>query len=102
MNQTAENISFTPGDPAFRPNPYPPYKPLLAAPPRLLDLFGPVATVTRYADVTAVQRDYAHFSSARPRDPNEPNDEGPCADARTLLISDPPLHTQLRRLRSSD
>ena len=102
MNQAAENIYFNPWDPAFRANPYPHYKPLLAAPPRILDMFGPVAMVTRYADVTAVLRDHAHFSSVRPRDPNEPNDEGPFAGARTMLFSDPPLHTRLRRLVSRD
>lgn len=98
MNQAAENIYFNPWDPAFRANPYPHYKPLLAGPPRILDLFGPTAMVTRYADVTAVLRDHAHFSSVRPRDPNEPHDEGPFAGARTMLFSDPPLHTRLRRL----
>ena len=102
MNQAAENIYFNPWDPAFRANPYPHYKPLLAGPPRILDLFGPTAMVTRYADVTAVLRDHAHFSSVRPRDPNEPNDEGPFAGARTMLFSDPPLHTRLRRLVSRD
>ncbi len=102
MNQAAENIYFNPWDPAFRANPYPHYKPLLAGPPRILDLFGPTAMVTRYADVTAALRDHAHFSSVRPRDPSEPNDEGPFAGARTVLFSDPPVHTRLRRLISRD
>ncbi|HXM89723.1 MAG TPA: cytochrome P450, partial [Candidatus Acidoferrum sp.] len=102
MNQAAENIYFNPWDPAFRANPYPHYKPLLAGPPRILDLFGPTAMVARFADVTAVLRDHAHFSSVRPRDPNETNDEGPFAGARTMLFSDPPLHTRLRRLVSRD
>ena len=101
MNQAAENIYFNPWDPAFRANPYPYYQPLLAGPPRILDLFGPTAMVARYADVTAVLRDHARFSSVRPRDPNEPND-GPFAGARTMLFSDPPLHTRLRRLVSRD
>ena len=43
--------------------------------------------VTRYADVTTALRDHAHFSSVRPRDPNEPHDEGPFAGARTMLFS---------------
>ncbi len=102
MNQAAEQIYFNPWDPAFRANPYPHYKPLLAGPPRILDLFGPTAMVTRYADVTTALRDHAHFSSVRPRDPNETNDEGPFAGARTMLFSDPPLHTRLRRLVSRD
>ena len=102
MNQAAENIYFNPWDPAFRANPYPHYKPLLAGPPRILDLFGPTAMVTRFADVTAVLRDHAHFSSVRPRDPSEPPNEGPFAGARTMLFSDPPMHTRLRRLVSRD
>ena len=102
MNQVAENICFNPWDPAFRANPYPHYKPLLAGPPRILDLFGPTAMVTRFADVTAVLRDHAHFSSVRPRDPSEPPNEGPFAGARTMLFSDPPMHTRLRRLVSRD
>jgi vitamin D3 1,25-hydroxylase len=102
VNQAAENIYFNPWDPAFRANPYPHYRPLLAGPPRILDLFGPTAMVTRYADVTAVLRDHAHFSSVRPRDPSEPPNEGPFAGARTMLFSDPPMHTRLRRLVSRD
>ena len=102
MNQAAENIYFNPWDPAFRANPYPHYRPLLAGPPRILDLFGPVGMITRYADVTAVLRDHAHFSSERPRDPLEPADQGPFAGARTMLFSDPPMHTRLRRLVSRD
>ena len=102
MNQAAENIYFNPWDPAFRANPYPHYKPLLAGPPRILDLFGPTAMVTRFADVTAVLRDHAHFSSVRPHDPSEPPNEGPFAGARTMLFSDPPMHTRLRRLVSRD
>ncbi len=102
MNQAAENIYFNPWDPAFRANPYPHYQPLLAGPPRILDLFGATGMVARYTDVTAVLRDHAHFSSVRPRDPSEPPNEGPFAGARTMLFSDPPMHTRLRRLVSRD
>src|SRR5579863_10090222 len=102
MNQAAESIYFNPWDPAFRANPYPHYKPLLAGPPRVLDLFGPVGMITRYADVTAVLRDHAHFSSERPPNPDEIADQGPFAGARTMLFSDPPMHTRLRRLVSRD
>ncbi|MGB8411878.1 MAG: cytochrome P450 [Candidatus Binatus sp.] len=98
----SQNFYFNPWDENFRANPYPHYKPLLAGPPRIIDLFGPVAMVTRYADVMAVLRDHAHFSSERPRDPSEPPNEGPFAGARTMLFSDPPTHTRLRRLVSRD
>ncbi len=99
---SAQDFYFNPWDENFRANPYPHYKPLLAGPPRILDLFGPTAMVTRYADVMAVLRDHAHFSSERPRDPAEPPNEGPFAGARTMLFSDPPTHTRLRRLVSRD
>ena len=102
MNQAAENVYFNPWDPAFRANPYPHYRPLLAGPPRILDLFGPTAMVARFADVNSVLRDHIHFSSVRPRDPSEPPNEGPFAGARTMLFSDPPMHTRLRRLVSRD
>jgi pimeloyl-[acyl-carrier protein] synthase len=102
MNQAEENIYFNPWDPAFRANPYPYYKPLLSGPPRILDLFGPTAMVARYADVTAVLRDHARFSSVRPPMPGDIADQGPFAGARTMLFSDPPLHTRLRRLVSRD
>ena len=102
MNQAGENVYFNPWDPAFRANPYPYYKPLLAGPPRILDLFGPTGMVARFADVNSVLRDHAHFSSVRPRDPSEPPNEGPFAGARTMLFSDPPMHTRLRRLVSRD
>ena len=102
MNQAAENFYFNPWDPAFRANPYPHYRPLLAGPPRILDLFGPIGMVTRYADVTAVLRDHAHFSSERSPNPDEIADQGPFAGARTMLFSDPPMHTRLRRLVSRD
>jgi cytochrome P450 len=102
MNQAAEKVYFNPWDPAFRANPYPHYRPLLAGPPRILDLFGPTGMIARYADVTAVLRDHAHFSSVRPPDPSDPPNDGPFGGARTMLFSDPPMHTRLRRLVSRD
>jgi cytochrome P450 len=98
----SQDFYFNPWDGNFRANPYPHYKPLLAGGPRILDLFGPTAMVARYADVTAVLHDHAHFSSERPRGPFEPPNEGPFAGARTMLFSDPPMHTRLRRLVSRD
>jgi len=101
MSKQNDAVYFNPWDPAFRANPYPHYKPLLEGPPRILDLFGPTSMVARYADVTAVLRDHARFSAVRPRDPNMP-DEGPFKGAITMLTSDPPIHTRLRRLVSRD
>ncbi len=41
----AEQIYFNPWDEAFRANPYPYYKPLMTGPPRLLNVFLPMALV---------------------------------------------------------
>ncbi len=101
MTQAADGIYFNPWDAEFRANPYPHYQPLLAGPPRILDLFGQAVMVARYADVTAVLRDHQRYSSARPPDP-ELADQGPFAGAVTMLFSDPPIHTRLRRLVSRD
>ena len=57
----AEQIYFNPWDEAFRANPYPYYKPLMTGPPRLLNVFLPMALVARYADCAAVLRDHEHF-----------------------------------------
>lgn len=92
---------FNPWDTSFRDNPYPSYKLLLDGPPRKLDLFGPVALVARYADVTAILRDHQCFSSVRARSP-EIREEGPFRGATTMLFADPPVHSRLRRLVSRD
>ncbi len=101
MTAAADQIYFNPWDPAFRANPYPHYKPLLDGAPRILDLFGPTAMIARYADVVAVLRDHARFSSVQPKIPDMP-DQGPFLGATTMLFSDPPVHTRLRRLVSRD
>src|SRR5262249_32025177 len=62
MNESATPIRFNPWDPDFRSNPYPFYKPLLEGPPRMIDLFGPVALVARFADVSAMLKDNQRFS----------------------------------------
>jgi cytochrome P450 len=93
---------FNPWDPEFRANPYPHYKALVAGPPRLIDLAGgPVAIVARYADVDSALRDHKHFSNVRPANLLIAQ-RGPFAGALTMLTSDPPVHTRLRRLVSRD
>jgi cytochrome P450 len=101
MSTQPAEIYFNPWDTSFRDNPYPHYKRLLDGPPRKLDLFGPTALVARYDDVTAVLRDHQRFSSVQMR-PSEMRDEGPFRGATTMLFSDPPVHTRLRRLVSRD
>jgi cytochrome P450 len=101
MTTAADTPYFNPWDPAFRANPYPHYKPLFEGPPRILNLFEPAAMIARYADVVAVLRDHARFSSVQPKIPDMP-DQGPFLGATTMLFSDPPVHTRLRRLVSRD
>lgn len=100
MSQAAE-LSFNPWDLAFRANPYPFYRQLVAGRPRLIDLFGPTALIARFADVTAVLKDQQRFSSTQLRSPDMVA-EGPFAGATTMLFADPPVHTRLRRLVSRD
>ncbi|MGH7916304.1 MAG: cytochrome P450, partial [Candidatus Binataceae bacterium] len=62
MAAVLESITFNPWDPAFRVNPYPYYRPLVAGPPYLLNLFIPMALVGRYAEAAAIIRDHERFS----------------------------------------
>ena len=96
----AEQIFFNPWNEAFRANPYPYYKPLIAKPPQLLNVFVPMALVARYADCVAVLRDHEHFSSVPPRLPFLEERISVFGDAPRVLFSDPPIHTRLRRLVS--
>ncbi len=106
VNQTVatDELYFNPWDPDFRANPYPHYKALYATAPRKIESFFPIALIARYADVSAVLRDHQHFSSVqieRPEleDPDDPFGKG---RLRTMLFSDPPDHSRLRRLVSRD
>ncbi len=122
-----QEIYFNQWDPEFRANPYPHYKPMLAGPPRiinitipatpeLLKMFGiegagikeiplPTGLATRYQDCLAILRDPEHFSSARPaqaKDVDSMEQRGPFKGATTMLFADPPVHTRLRKLVSRD
>jgi cytochrome P450 len=101
MNQAAAPIQFNPWDSDFRSNPYPFYQQLLSGPPRLMELFGPVGLIARFADVSAVLKDYQRFSSVESR-PKDREDRGPFRGATTMLFADPPVQTRLRRLVSRD
>jgi cytochrome P450 len=95
-------IYFNPWDKSFRDNPYPHYRALLDGSPRIINLFGqPAVIVTRYADVTAILRDHARFSSVQKISP-EVRQRGLFRGAATMLFSDPPVQTRLRRLVSRD
>jgi cytochrome P450 len=102
MEAQSTGIYFNPWDKSFRDNPYPYYSALLDGSPRTIDLFGqPAVIVTRYADVTAILRDHARFSSVQQLSP-EVRQRGLFRGAATMLFSDPPVQTRLRRLVSRD
>jgi cytochrome P450 len=102
MDHPPNSVYFNPWDLGFRANPYPHYHAMLSGPPKTFDLMGVTAVlVARYRDVTALLRDHAHFSSTRPLIRERP-DQGPFKGAATMLFSDPPVHTRLRRLVSRD
>src|SRR5208337_3706042 len=100
MSEPAAELYFNPWDEAFRANPYPHYRPLLEGPPRILNLFMPMALVARYADVVRVLRDHEHFSSVPPRTPLIEERIKVFGDTPRVLFADPPVHTRLRRLVS--
>ncbi len=56
-------------------------------------------SVHRYADIVAATRDVATFSSARGISFEEPTDEDMAA-RRTIIDTDPPDHTKLRKILS--
>ncbi|MGH7934637.1 MAG: cytochrome P450 [Candidatus Binataceae bacterium] len=95
-----EQIYFNPWDPAYRANPYPYYKPLLAGPPRLLNLFIPMALIARWADAVPILRDHERFSSVPPHSPFIEERLRTFGDAPRIVFSDPPVHTRLRRVVS--
>jgi cytochrome P450 len=104
MSEATEQIYFNQWDPAFRANPYPYYKFLHGRPPFALprtEPMPPMVLVGRYRDVVAALRDHPHFSSVQQFPPGfEPR--GPFRGATTMLFSDPPVHTRLRKLVSRD
>ncbi|MGH7781193.1 MAG: cytochrome P450, partial [Candidatus Binataceae bacterium] len=99
---TEQAYYFNPWDPEFRANPYPHYPALLSGPPRVTILPGaPFVLVARYHDAIAVMRNHAQFSSVGPPPPPDQY-QGPFANSKNVLGSDPPDHTRLRRLVSRD
>src|SRR5580693_10728806 len=56
-------------------------------------------SVHRYADIVTASRDVATFSSARGISFEEPTDEDMAA-RRTIIDTDPPDHTKLRKIVS--
>src|SRR5260370_3715041 len=97
----ADQIAYNPFDPSFHADPYPHSRQVLAGPPRRVVTGSPVVLVARYADVVAVTRDHANFSSALPQYAVS-RGGNPFGGAMTLPFADPPAHTRLRRLVARD
>jgi cytochrome P450 len=95
-------LSFNPWDENFRRNPYSFYRPLRMSPPPVLRFFIPVAVISRYADVSATLRDQTRFSSIPIRNRMTTETAEVFGDAPTIISSDPPIHTRLRKLVSRD
>ena len=100
--ETSQDIYFNPWDENFRANPYPHYRPLLAGPLRIIDMGFKFALCARYADVRAVLTDHTAFSSVVPKGLAFDEQTKIFGDAPTMLGSDPPTQTRLRRLVSRD
>lgn len=99
----SSDFYFNPIDLAFRDNPYPHYSKLLEGAPRKFTLFMPTTLAARYDDCVAILRDHERFSNSPPRNSLVDmlrKEYGPFAGAPTMLDSDPPVHTRLRRLVS--
>ena len=88
--QTPQDFYFNPWDENFRANPYPHYRPLLAGPPRVLDMGYKLALCARYADVRAILMDHATFSSVLPKGVGFDEQTKVFGDTPTMLGSDPP------------
>lgn len=98
----AAGLSFNPWDENFRRDPYSFYQPLRMNPPPVLRFFIPVAIVSRYADVLATLRDHTRFSSMPVRNRMTMEVAEVFGDAPSVINSDPPIHTRLRKLVSRD
>ncbi len=95
-------LSFNPWDENFRRNPYSFYQPLRMSPPPVMRFFIPVAVISRYADVLATLRDQIRFSSMPIRNRMTMATNEVFGDAPSIISSDPPIHTRMRKLVSRD
>src|ERR1700683_3541416 len=100
--EAPQDFYFNPWDENFRANPYPHYRPLLAGPPRVLDMGFKFALAARYDDVRAILSDHATFSSVQPTGAGFDEQNKVFGETPTMLGSDPPTQTRLRRLVSRD
>jgi cytochrome P450 len=97
----SNEVYFNPWDENFRANPYPHYKALYGRPPHLLNLFFPAVLVARYDDAVTILHDHQRFSSSQLKNPSfDEQTRTLFAGAATVLFSDPPTQTRLRKLVS--
>ena len=95
-------LSFNPWDENFRRNPYSFYQPMRMSPPPVLRFFIPVAILSRYDDVLSTLRDHERFSSVPVRNRMTMETAEVFGDAPSIVSSDPPIHTRMRKLVSRD
>jgi len=96
-----ESLPYHPFDPRFRQDPYPHYALLRREAPLQRVPGEPWVLVSRHADVRAALRDPATFSSAPMHELISAGvrlAEGHEVDAQTLIGTDPPVHTRLRKI----
>jgi len=98
----SSGLTFNPWDENFRRNPYAFYQPLRQGPPPVLRFFIPVAVVSRYDDVLTTLRDQIRFSSVPVRNRMTIETAEVFGEAPSLISSDPPGHTRMRKLVSRD
>ena len=99
MNPASDDFDLRRLDAAFYADPYPTYRALReTAPVKRFD-DGSVF-LTRYADLVAVYKDTARFSSDKQEEFRPKYGDGPLFAHHTtsLVFNDPPLHTRVRRL----
>lgn len=95
-------VAYNPFDPEVRRNPYPTYARLRAEAPLFRsDALG-LAVASRYQDVVQVLKDPRDFSSRAMADllaggARQLGDDDPIT-GETLIGTDPPLHTRLRKI----
>jgi cytochrome P450 len=101
--------AFNPFTPGFLADPYPTYRALLRENPVSWEPMMEMWIFTRYKDVEAIlthpntsadRRSAQNKFAEMARQQESAQDFGPFSRAPTMLTSDPPLHTRLRRLVS--
>ena len=97
MEHSSARLNLNPFDPDFWRDPYRFYPELLSKPPQTLASPYPAVVCARYRDVIEVLTFHARFSSRVPRI-ELISKLDPFVGAATMLLSDPPEHTRLRKV----